>query len=306
MSEPGTIGVRDGYLLNYVSLHSEGQISHTGALLMKYYNNATLAQSLVDLGSLAVLRERIAPDPGEKHTYFEPVRNSKTQKHLAAIIGRNPDIIPDGILGITTAYSRDLHGDCVIHQTTSEKLDAITINEIEMECECYHVYVFDMDSNAWLYSGPETVSDGQKMFRKMFVIDSFRNDYAFLSNFFVLPQKLNFHGYRFTNSEAAFQAMKCPDRAKEFENLTPSMAKRLGRHVPLLPNWDLIKDDLMSEIITAKFTQFPQLRMKLMNTAPAVLIEGNSWGDTYWGVDGTGENHLGIILMQLRNDLAKV
>lgn len=62
----------------------------------------------------------------------------------------------------------------------------------------------------------------------------------------------------------------------------------------------------MSEIITAKFTQFPQLRIKLMNTAPAVLIEGNSWGDTYWEVDSTGENHLGIILMQLRNDLANV
>lgn len=171
---------------------------------MKYYNNATLAQSLVDLGSLAVLRERIAPDPGEKHTYFEPVRNSKTQKHLAAIIGRNPDIIPDGILGITTAYSRDLHGDCVIHQTTSEKLDAITINEIEMECECHHVYVFDMDSNAWLYSGPETVSDGQKIFRKMFVIDSFRNDYAFLSNFFCASSETKFPRVSFHKLRSCF------------------------------------------------------------------------------------------------------
>jgi predicted NAD-dependent protein-ADP-ribosyltransferase YbiA (DUF1768 family) len=34
------------------------------------------------------------------------------------------------------------------------------------------------------------------------------------------------------------------------------------------------------------------------------LIEGNWWGDTYWGVcNGVGENHLGKLLMKIRDYL---
>ena len=35
-----------------------------------------------------------------------------------------------------------------------------------------------------------------------------------------------------------------------------------------------------------------------------MLIEGNEWGDTFWGTcDGIGENHLGKILMRIRNEM---
>ena len=34
------------------------------------------------------------------------------------------------------------------------------------------------------------------------------------------------------------------------------------------------------------------------------LIEGNTWGDTFWGqVDGKGENKLGKLLMKIRDEL---
>lgn len=39
------------------------------------------------------------------------------------------------------------------------------------------------------------------------------------------------------------------------------------------------------------------------------LVEGNSFGDTFWGVDartGKGENHLGKILMKVREEQCKV
>lgn len=42
----------------------------------------------------------------------------------------------------------------------------------------------------------------------------------------------------------------------------------------------------------------------LINTGDAELIEGNSWGDTFWGeCNGIGENNLGKILMKIRKEI---
>ena len=59
----------------------------------------------------------------------------------------------------------------------------------------------------------------------------------------------------------------------------------------------------MEEIVRAKFGQNPVLADKLLATGDTLLIEGNTWGDKFWGVDtrvGQGENHLGKILMKVR------
>ena len=48
----------------------------------------------------------------------------------------------------------------------------------------------------------------------------------------------------------------------------------------------------------------PELRTKLADTEDEELIEGNTWNDTYWGVcRGVGENHLGKLLMEVREML---
>ena len=62
----------------------------------------------------------------------------------------------------------------------------------------------------------------------------------------------------------------------------------------------------MEEIVRAKFYQNPQLAEKLIATADRKIVEGNTWHDTFWGVDaatGKGENHLGVILMKIREEL---
>lgn len=132
-------------------------------------------------------------------------------------------------------------------------------------------------------------------------IDSFDGEFAFLSNFY--PAPVNFDGRCYPNNEAAFQAQKCPERRDEFIALgqQPGKQKRLGRKVPLRPDWEDVKDDVMHAICLCKFAQNPGLAQKLLATGNAELIEGNYWHDHYWGIcNGTGQNKLGKILMQIR------
>lgn len=68
-------------------------------------------------------------------------------------------------------------------------------------------------------------------------------------------------------------------------------------------NWDQIKLDVMYELVKQKFATDP-LRMYLLRTGTREIQEGNYWGDTFWGtVNGEGENHLGKILMRVREEI---
>lgn len=126
----------------------------------------------------------------------------------------------------------------------------------------------------------------------------FRGKYAFLSNFYEAP--ITVEGLRFRCVEAAFQAAKCPSRAKEFENLNGSEAKRLGRRVALRPDWEESKLEVMYQLLAAKFAQHPELAEKLKATSEPI-VEDNTWGDTYWGrCNGRGQNHLGQLLERLK------
>lgn len=133
-------------------------------------------------------------------------------------------------------------------------------------------------------------------------ITVFKGDNFFLSNFYVAP--VFYQGIRFENSEAAFQAAKCPERMRDFCGLSPQKAKRLGRKVTMRPDWEAVKYDVMYEVCKAKFTQNADLLDKLLDTGDAELVEGNTWGDRVWGVcDGVGENNLGKTLMRIRSEL---
>lgn len=136
------------------------------------------------------------------------------------------------------------------------------------------------------------------------VIDSFRGEYFFLSNFCEVP--VMYDGITYLNNEAAFQAQKTLNKEQrlDFAMLNPSQAKKKGRRVSLRPDWEEIKINVMYEICKAKFTQNENLKRSLLNTGNAELIEGNNWGDKIWGqVNGIGENNLGKILMKIREEL---
>lgn len=136
------------------------------------------------------------------------------------------------------------------------------------------------------------------------MINSFREEYAFLSNFFEAPVVYN--GLHYQNNEAAFQSAKTLDLEKriKFAKMNPSQAKAEGRRLWLRSDWENVKLQVMYEICYSKFTLNPDLGEKLLATGNEYLEEGNTWGDTFWGtVDGHGQNWLGKILMRVREEL---
>lgn len=131
----------------------------------------------------------------------------------------------------------------------------------------------------------------------------FRGEYGFLSNMHDCPVTLVLNGapHTFQCAEAAFQACKEPARAGEFEALNGPSAKRLGRHVSLSPSWNADRVPYMRMALRAKFTQNPALLSRL-KAIPGVIMEENTWHDTYWGVcNGKGANMSGKLLMEPRD-----
>lgn len=135
-------------------------------------------------------------------------------------------------------------------------------------------------------------------------IKEFRGKYFFLSNYYTCNVKIE--GISYTNTESAFQSMKTNNMniRKSFSTLNPSKAKSKGRKVQLREDWEDVKDDIMYKVVSEKFKQNNDLRLKLISTGDEELIEGNDWNDTYWGVShGKGRNMLGKILMKVRDEL---
>lgn len=138
----------------------------------------------------------------------------------------------------------------------------------------------------------------------MEAIREFIDAYAFLSNFYHSPIK--YKGLIYLNAEAAFQAQKetCEKDKEQYTRMNPAQAKLVGRNCNLREDWEEIKEQIMYEIVKAKFTQNQNLARLLIATGDAYLEEGNWWKDTTWGVcNGVGENKLGKILMRVREEL---
>lgn len=135
-------------------------------------------------------------------------------------------------------------------------------------------------------------------------IRSFEGDNAFLSNFY--PCLIEFEGATYPSVEHAYQASKFEDpalRAAIKAAPTAASAKRLGKSRGMKKNHGVNRIQIMTDLIRKKF-QESELRSRLLETMNHELIEGNNWGDTFWGVcSGVGENHLGKILIQVRKEL---
>jgi ribA/ribD-fused uncharacterized protein len=136
-------------------------------------------------------------------------------------------------------------------------------------------------------------------------ITSFSGEYRWMSNFW--PSPVTYQGVVYPSVEHIYQAMKTLDeswRAKILSCETPGRAKRMSREVPLRPDWEEVKVGIMTELVQSKFASSEELARKLLGTGERVIEEGNTWGDTFWGVcKGEGQNMMGRILMQVRSEL---
>lgn len=136
-------------------------------------------------------------------------------------------------------------------------------------------------------------------------ISEFDNEYRFLSNFWYC--EIEFGDDVYPSVEHAYQAAKSLDYidrrsirlAKKASN-----AKKIGRQVKLRSDWEEVKVDIMRQLLRKKFNN-PTLKEKLLATGRKTLIEGNWWGDKFWGIfNGEGENMLGKLLMEIREELS--
>ncbi len=110
-------------------------------------------------------------------------------------------------------------------------------------------------------------------------------------------------------SEHYYQAMKYNDpalRERVRACVTPREAAAIGRDrtLPIRPDWEQVKEDVMRVALRAKFTQHASIRRLLLDTGDATLVE-HTRNDRYWGDggDGSGRNRLGALLMELRTQL---
>ena len=143
------------------------------------------------------------------------------------------------------------------------------------------------------------------------MITRFEGSNSFLSNFYTCP--VEYEDRYYSSVEHAFQAAKT-DNQLERERIqltkTPGDAKRLGRQVALRKDWELVKVDVMRDLLRSKFQG--GLVEKLLATYPKELVEGNLWHDNFWGVcycehcvlkDMPYKNWLGKLLMEVREEL---
>lgn len=136
---------------------------------------------------------------------------------------------------------------------------------------------------------------------------SWAKKYFEFSNFSLHPIMIDNKVY--ATNEHYFQSVKFID-AEYQEKVrlakTPKEAKQLGssRGYAILPDWDSKRIQVMKTCVKAKFTQHTELTELLLSTGTAHLVEDSPY-DTFWGCgkNGTGQNMLGKILMEVREEL---
>jgi hypothetical protein len=123
---------------------------------------------------------------------------------------------------------------------------------------------------------------------------------------------LRHQGIEYRTVENFYQAMKTDkddlDTRRRIAAADTYEAKRLGRGAHLRADWAEIRLAVMETALRHKFAPGASWHSRLMGAGDAEIVEWNNWGDRYWGrevSDGRGKNHLGRLLMELRDGWRK-
>lgn len=134
-------------------------------------------------------------------------------------------------------------------------------------------------------------------------INEFNGEHRWLSNFW--PAQVELDGDVYPTVENAYQAAKTAQLFRApFMRCKPHEAKQGGKRVLIREDWNEVRVDVMRKLIQQKFALGSHLGNKLLATGDTELIEGNTWGDTFWGVcNGVGKNNIGKLIMEQREAL---
>lgn len=131
-----------------------------------------------------------------------------------------------------------------------------------------------------------------------------KTGHEYLSNFYA--SSVAYEGMLYPSVEHAYQASKSLDPATRSlikKAADPNIAKRLGQSILVHPGWVESRINIMRQLIREKFSN-PFIRWKLKETVGFRLVNENRWNDRFWGVvNGTGENWLGRILEEVREEI---
>jgi ribA/ribD-fused uncharacterized protein len=126
-----------------------------------------------------------------------------------------------------------------------------------------------------------------------------------LSNF--SKHGFQLEGKHWPTSEHYFQAQKMTsleyqEQIRKCESVRD--AARLGRTLPMRPDWGDVRVEVMRKALRAKFNAHEDLRRILLSTGDEEIVEETT-DDYFWGcgTQGDGENMLGQLLMELRQEI---
>jgi ribA/ribD-fused uncharacterized protein len=135
--------------------------------------------------------------------------------------------------------------------------------------------------------------------------------YGVFSNLF--RREMEFDGEHYPTAEHAYQAGKPASpkvRAWLLAAPSPSLLAMAAHGLyswDIAPGWSAGRRDRMRRVVAAKFVQHPDLAAALLSTGDARIVEtatvdnevNRRWGE----VNGRGTNWLGIILMEVREEI---
>lgn len=137
--------------------------------------------------------------------------------------------------------------------------------------------------------------------------------YGCFSNF--SPHAIHLQGTNWSTVEHYYQAQKFVGTIDAalvqmiYTAQTPEEAALLGRDRTRLvrPDWEQVKTEVMREAILKKFLTHLDIQAILISTENELIVE-NSPCDYFWGCgdDKTGDNHLGKILMSVRQEIQQL
>lgn len=157
-------------------------------------------------------------------------------------------------------------------------------------------------------------------------IERFRGNFFFLSNMYPLKNHITTSlGYKVPTSEHVYMSerFKNPEVHELIANTRGNpedtrqyrdglAAKNLAHNLiengeEQLDDFDIAKLGIMYVAVKRKFEANADIANLLVKTENQLLVEGNVWNDRFWGVDPPGSsyglNHLGLILMKVREEL---